>query len=63
MRPAAAFYSRDLREFVLPYDAVRAAPDPDELLMAFLEDTYRAAADLAGWDRAALKRPAITRGR
>jgi hypothetical protein len=40
---------------VLPYDAVRRAPDPEAALMAFLESTYRAAADLAGWDRAALE--------
>lgn len=62
VRPAAAFYSRDLREFLLPYDAVRTAPDPDNLLLGFLEDTYRGAADLAGWDRAALERPTATEG-
>lgn len=50
------FYSTDLREFVLPYDAVRTAESPDEVLMGFLEDTYRAAADLGKWDRAALER-------
>ena len=52
-----AFYSADLREWVLPYDAVRTAPDPDGALLGFLESTYRAAADLGGWDRAALERP------
>jgi hypothetical protein len=53
-----AFYSRELREFVLPYDAVREAPDPDGALLAFLESTYAAAADLGRWDRPALERPA-----
>ncbi len=50
------FYSPDLREFLLPYDAVRTAGSPDEVLLAFLDDTYRAAADLGRWDRAALER-------
>lgn len=55
--PAQAFYSTDLREFFLPYDAVRTAASPDEMLLAFLQSTYEAAADLGGWDRAALERP------
>jgi hypothetical protein len=54
--PAEAFYSPDLREFILPYDAVRQSASPDETLLAFLESTYAAAADLGGWDRAALER-------
>jgi hypothetical protein len=53
--PSQAFYSQDLREFVLPYDAVRTAPDPDQLLLDFLQSTYVAAADLAKWDRSALE--------
>lgn len=56
--PAAAFYSPELREFILPYDAVRQAAAPDDDLLAFLHSTYAAAADLGGWDRAALERPA-----
>jgi hypothetical protein len=56
VEPAAAFYSTDLREFVLPYDAVRLAPSPDDALLAFLESTYAAAADPGDWDRAALER-------
>ncbi|MCR6629839.1 MAG: DUF5996 family protein [Magnetospirillum sp.] len=56
--PAAAFYSEALREFVLPYDDMRRSPDPDAALMDFLASTYAAAADLGGWDRAALERPA-----
>ena len=55
VRPAQAFFSKDLGEFVLPYDAVRAAPDPDAALMEFLQSTYEAAADNAKWDRAALE--------
>lgn len=56
VRPAAAYYHPVLREFILPYDAVRAAADPDATLMEFLQSTYEAAADLARWDRAALER-------
>ena len=55
MRPAAAFFSQELGEFLLPYDAVRIAADPDALLLEFLQSTYEAAANLAGWDRAALE--------
>jgi hypothetical protein len=40
-----------LGEFILPYDAVRAADDPDGLVMAFLQTTYAAAASLGAWDR------------
>ena len=56
VHPAAAFYSPDFGEFVLRYDDVRAAPSPDDALLAFLRTTYDAAADLGGWDRAALER-------
>jgi hypothetical protein len=56
VRPAAAFYSPDLGEFVLPYDDARQAAAPDEAVLEFLESTYEAAADLGGWDRAALER-------
>jgi hypothetical protein len=55
IRPDAAFYSQELREFILPYDAVRAANAPDEILLAFLQSTYEAAAHAGGWDRAALE--------
>jgi len=55
-RPAAAFYSRDLSEFILPYEAIRSEPQPALPLLEFLGSTYDAAADLAGWDRAALER-------
>jgi hypothetical protein len=55
VRPDAAFFSKDLGEFILPYDAVREARDPDAALMEFLVSTYEAAADLGKWDRAALE--------
>ncbi|MGB7832559.1 MAG: DUF5996 family protein [Xanthobacteraceae bacterium] len=57
VRPAAAFFSQELGEFLLPYDAVRTAADPDALLLEFLQSTYEAAANLAHWDRAALECP------
>jgi Family of unknown function (DUF5996) len=53
--PKEAFFSKELGEFLLPYDAVRTAREPDALLMGFLQSTYVAAADLAKWDRAALE--------
>jgi hypothetical protein len=49
--PDAAFFDETLGEFILPYDAVRTAADPDEALLAFLESTYEAAARLGSWDR------------
>jgi hypothetical protein len=54
-QPAAAEYNADLGQFLLPYEAVRSAADPDAALLAFLESTYAAAADTGGWDRAALE--------
>jgi len=53
--PDAAYFDTSLGEFLLPYDAVRQSRDPEATLMAFLESTYRAAADLGGWDRAGLE--------
>ena len=53
--PGAAFWSKDLSEFILSYDAVRTAKEPGRELMAFLQSTYEAAADLAKWDRAVLE--------
>ena len=58
VRPAAAFYSGDLHEFVLPYDSVREAGSPDDALLEFLQTTYEAAANLGKWDRATLERDA-----
>jgi hypothetical protein len=54
VRPAEAAFSVTLGEFLLPYEAVRTAADPDAALLDFLQSTYDAAADLANWDRAAL---------
>jgi len=56
VEPEGAYYHPDLGEFILPYEAVRTAASPDEALLAFAQSTYAAAADLAGWDRAALER-------
>jgi hypothetical protein len=56
VQPAGAFYHPGLREFLLPYDAARESDDPDATLLAFLQSTYDAAANLGGWDRAALER-------
>ncbi|MCU1429281.1 MAG: hypothetical protein JWL83_3281 [Actinomycetia bacterium] len=53
--PDAAFYDHDLREFILPYRAVRTADDPDATLLAFLQSSYEAAAERAHWDRPALE--------
>ncbi|MGP1282730.1 MAG: DUF5996 family protein [Parasphingopyxis sp.] len=52
--PEGASYNKDLGEYVLPYAAVRAASDPEALLLDFLQKTYDAAADAGNWDRAAL---------
>jgi hypothetical protein len=57
VEPAAAAYDAVMGEFLLPYDAVRTAADPDAALLAFCRSTYDAAADLGGWDRAALECP------
>jgi len=51
VKPAEALYSTDLREFILPYDAVRQSASPDDTLLDFLQTTYDAAASLAGWNR------------
>jgi Family of unknown function (DUF5996) len=56
IRPADAFYSGELHEFILKYDDVRQANAPDDALLDFLQSSYEAAADLAAWDRAALER-------
>ena len=55
-RPAGAIYDATLREWILPYDVVRRAEDPDATLLEFLSSTYENAARLGGWDRAALER-------
>jgi hypothetical protein len=65
VKPEAAFFSEAVGEFILPYDAVRTADDPDKALFDFLQSTYEAAADAAKWDREALEcdsgRPGVVR--
>ena len=56
VRPGAAFYSQDLSQFLLPYEAVRTSAFPDATLLEFLQSTYDGAASLAKWDQAALER-------
>jgi Family of unknown function (DUF5996) len=56
VRPREAFYSPDLHEFLLPYDAVRGSENSDAVLLDFLQSTYEAAANLGKWDREALER-------
>jgi hypothetical protein len=55
VRPEAAFFSETLGEFILPYEAVRTASEPDQILLEFLQSTYEAAANAATWDRDALE--------
>lgn len=55
--PEEAFWTDDLGEFVLPYEAVRTAADPEGALLRFAQDAYEGAAELAGWDRPALEWP------
>jgi Family of unknown function (DUF5996) len=55
VKPDAAFFHQGLGEFILPYDAIRTASDPDATLLTFLQSTYEAEANLAKWDRAALE--------
>ncbi len=56
IRPAQTFYSAEMKEFFLLYEDVSTSTSPDQELMDFCQTTYEAAADLAGWDRAALER-------
>jgi hypothetical protein len=57
IRPASAYYHRELGEFILPYEAVRRAASPEQEIRKFVISTYDAGATLARWDRAALERP------
>jgi len=61
IQPDAAVYQPKLHEFILPYDAVRTAENPDKALLEFAQSTYDAASKLAKWDRASLeeKKPAL----
>jgi len=55
VEPEAVYFDTKLGEFVLPYETVRRAKDPEGALMAFLQSTYGAAADLGAWDRGVLE--------
>jgi hypothetical protein len=57
IRPAGARYTPSISNFILPYELVRTSPARDEMVLEFLQTTYDAAADLAGWDRTELDRP------
>jgi len=57
--PDGAFYDRTLREFILPWAALRASTDPASMMQDFFQSTYRAAADLGEWDREVLERPLL----
>ena len=63
IEPTGASYHPVMREWILPYEPVRRADDPDALLREFLESTYSTAASLGGWDRDALERPTRPRAR
>src|SRR6058998_1919001 len=54
--PVSASYNMAMHEWILPYEAVRRAPDPDAALLEFAQSTYAAAADLGGWARTVLER-------
>lgn len=55
VQPAAAFYSKEMGEYLLHYDAVQQAAHPEETLLAFLQSTYEACANTSNWDRKALE--------
>ena len=58
-----ARFEQSLGEFVLPYAALHDADDPDAMVLRFLSETYAAAAECGGWDRAALECPLGVPGR
>jgi hypothetical protein len=57
VRPAGAGYSDQLKEFLLPYEEVRRAPDPARAILEFAQSTYDVGATLAGWPKEALAYP------
>jgi hypothetical protein len=59
VRPEGAFWSAEMREFLLPYEDARKHPDPDAAVRAFLQSTYEATANLSSWDRELLELTAI----
>ena len=63
VQPSEAFFHADAGEFILPYDAVRESADPDQVLLAFLQSTYDAAAATGDWDRGVLECPSGVPGK
>ncbi len=57
VNPEAAYYHKEMGEFILPYSEVQKSEDPEKILLEFLQSTYSAAADLANWKREELERP------
>jgi hypothetical protein len=62
VRPASAFYSKEMSEFLLMYDDVRSSASPEDALVEFMQSTYEAGANLAKWDRTALERTLTAKG-
>ncbi|HMG38310.1 MAG TPA: DUF5996 family protein, partial [Nitrososphaeraceae archaeon] len=56
IQPSEAFYHKEMREYLLPYDVVRTSTSPDDILLSFLQSTYEAAATSGNWDRSTLER-------
>jgi len=56
VRPAAAYWDRQLGEFILKYDDARTAPSPEQAILDFCQSAYEAGAKRAQWDRASLER-------
>jgi hypothetical protein len=63
IQPDAAYFHPELAEFILPYDQVRHAADPDRQILDFFRSTYETGANLAGWDRPGLEQLEPTRGK
>lgn len=59
VEPSAAYYHREMGEFILPYEAVRTASSPERAIQQFVDSTYDRAATLANWDRTALERNSV----
>ncbi|MFL6527893.1 MAG: DUF5996 family protein [Chthoniobacterales bacterium] len=59
VQPAEAFYSKDVHEFILPYEAVRSAHSPDDAILSFAQSVYDRVATLGQWDRAALEEASL----
>lgn len=62
IQPPEAFYSTEMQEFILPYEAVQQANNPDVKVLEFLQSTYEAAANLGHWDRTALEYKPVVKG-